>query len=80
MLRAQHRGRSIQHEYKEFVGNAMMSQKATVLELFNLTLGWGPQSDRFWSGEGLFPMCASHCCLRSWMFNTLRWRKLTFAR
>lgn len=51
VLRAQHRGRSIQHEYKEFVGNAMMSQKATVLELFNLTLGWGPQSDRFWSGK-----------------------------
>ena len=49
-MRAQHRGRSIQHDYKEFVGTAMLSQKATVLELFNLTLGWGPASDGFWSG------------------------------
>ena len=52
VLRAQHRGRSIQHDYKEFVGTALLSQKAAVLELFNLTLGWGPASDSFWTGEG----------------------------
>ena len=51
MLRAQHRGRSIQHDYKEFVNNATQQHRATVLELFNLVLGWGPASDLFWSGE-----------------------------
>lgn len=51
MLRAQHRGRSVQNDYKEFVGNAMLGQKAMVLELFNLVLGWGPNTDQFWSGK-----------------------------
>jgi hypothetical protein len=33
------------------VGNAMLGQKAMVLELFNLVLGWGPNTDQFWSGK-----------------------------
>ena len=78
VLRAQHRGRSIQHEYKEFVGNAMMSQKATVLELFNLTLGWGPQSDRFWEGtyilHNIFSHAAQFCLLLEFVANKNNWR------
>jgi hypothetical protein len=51
VLRAQHRGRSVQHDYTEYVGNAAQAHRSAVLELFNLTLGWGPASDAFWSGE-----------------------------
>ncbi len=51
VLRAQHRGRSIQHDYTEYVQNASLTHRATVLELFNLVLGWGPMSDAFWKGK-----------------------------
>jgi hypothetical protein len=50
VLKAQHRGRSVQSEYVEFVGSSTQLRKEVVLELFNLTLGWGPTSDKFWSG------------------------------
>jgi hypothetical protein len=51
VLKAQHRGRSVQSEYVEFVGSSTQMRKEVVLELFNLTLGWGPTSDKFWSGR-----------------------------
>jgi hypothetical protein len=61
VLKAQHRGRSVQHDYTEYVSNAAQAHRSAVLELFNLTLGWGPASDAFWSGTQVVCVLDSSC-------------------
>ena len=51
-MRAQHRGKSSSPLHYVEVKDALLPRrKRIVLELFNLTLGWGDDSDTFWNGK-----------------------------
>ena len=55
-MRAQHRGKSSSSpkHYLEVRDDLLPRRKRVVLELFNLALGWGDDSDAFWNGEAIY--------------------------
>jgi hypothetical protein len=50
VVRAEARGRSNAQQYGDYVEAGLAQRRAAVLGVFNLVLGWGPVSDRFWKG------------------------------
>jgi len=53
-MRAQHRGKSSSPLHYVEVKDALLpKRKRIVLELFNLALGWGDDSDTFWNGKAI---------------------------